>query len=341
MSDVVMALREGKINFAAFAQRYDGIDLPDDACRVLIIDGMPTGQGMIDRYDSAHPGVHAGARNRIGYRIEQGMGRAVRSSADYAVVILAGPELASFTAKVEVRELMSVETRAQLELGQELARLAREESGAPHGETFDDLVNKCLKRDRAWKRYYDEQVRAVIEPGKPTDESRITIADSERRAAMAAQDGDPAEAARILQALLNECIPNAEPAVRGRMRQTLACYLYDVDPAQAIELQKAAYGDNRAMLRPPRGVVPRSPEAAKIETASRVIEWVKSFANPNGAIAHVQSLATGLSFGAGAERQSVVGHPARSITQHARPADLFTIPAAAATCGRARRCPET
>jgi len=52
VNSCVVDLRLGKTKFVAFAQRYDGIDLPDSACRVLVIDGMPYGQGITDKYDS-------------------------------------------------------------------------------------------------------------------------------------------------------------------------------------------------------------------------------------------------------------------------------------------------
>ena len=45
--------------------------------------------------------------------------------------------------------------------------------------------------------------------------------------------------------------------------------------------------------------------------------------------------------GAGVERQSVVGDAARSVTRHARPADLFIVAASAAPGGRSRRRPES
>lgn len=44
ITPTVEALRTGATKFVAFANRYDGVDLPDDACRVLIIDGMPSGR---------------------------------------------------------------------------------------------------------------------------------------------------------------------------------------------------------------------------------------------------------------------------------------------------------
>jgi hypothetical protein len=34
----------------AFVARYDGLDLPGDACKVLILAGLPTGEAMIDRF---------------------------------------------------------------------------------------------------------------------------------------------------------------------------------------------------------------------------------------------------------------------------------------------------
>ena len=65
--------------FAALPQRYDGVDLPDDSCRILVIDGLPHGEGVADRFDSS---LSQAVQMRLIHRIEQGMGRAVRSHAD-------------------------------------------------------------------------------------------------------------------------------------------------------------------------------------------------------------------------------------------------------------------
>src|SRR5262249_8579552 len=34
----------------ALAARYDGIDLPGDACRILVLTGLPFGESLIDRF---------------------------------------------------------------------------------------------------------------------------------------------------------------------------------------------------------------------------------------------------------------------------------------------------
>lgn len=91
VAPAVDKLKSGVLSFVAFPQRYDGIDLPDESCRVLVLDGMPTGQGLADDYDRRIEGRTGGAYRRWIYRVEQGMGRGVRSQADYAAVIITGP----------------------------------------------------------------------------------------------------------------------------------------------------------------------------------------------------------------------------------------------------------
>jgi hypothetical protein len=132
------------LNFSVFAQRYDGIDLPDNSCRVLVIDGMPLGGGIIDKHESSLMGIVGGTRNRLVYRIEQGMGRAVRSHADYAVILLVGPELAHFIAKHDVLSVMNPDTQAQLRLAIELARLAIEDV-QPDTAVIDIYLNVLIE----------------------------------------------------------------------------------------------------------------------------------------------------------------------------------------------------
>lgn len=70
--------------------RYDGIDLPDNSCRILVIDGLPNISNMNDKYE--HEVVRKSERIQREQiqRIEQGMGRGVRSSNDYCLIYLLG-----------------------------------------------------------------------------------------------------------------------------------------------------------------------------------------------------------------------------------------------------------
>lgn len=45
-------MKAGKTsNTVVIINRYDGIDLPDESCRLLIIDSMPYFNSLVDRYE--------------------------------------------------------------------------------------------------------------------------------------------------------------------------------------------------------------------------------------------------------------------------------------------------
>lgn len=291
----VRELRDGKTKFAAFAQRYDGIDLPDDACRVLVLDGMPLGQGVTDRYDSMKQEVPGGIRNRVIYRIEQGMGRAVRSNADYAVVILCGLDLANFVGNREVVDHMNPATRAQVDLAIELANLATQEMGTSPKSTVQDMVVKCLTRDEGWKQLYNDRVRSVAESYSVTvDKRRIDLASSEQSAAQAATDNNATKSVELTEQAITSLA--SDEGEKGWLMQEEANYLFEIDPGKALEKQSFAHTKNKSTFRPPQGVVVRPPAPGKFEALSVVSQWFRSFANPNAAIAELQMLRTRLSY---------------------------------------------
>lgn len=291
----VRELRDGKVKFAAFAQRYDGIDLPDDACRVLVLDGMPLGQGVTDKYDSMKQGVPGGIRNRLIYRIEQGMGRAVRSNADYAVVILCGSDLANFVGNREVVDRMNPATRSQVDLAIELANLAAQEMGTSPKNTVQDMIVKCLNRDEGWKQLYNDRVRSATESYPVTvDKKRIDLASSEQDAAQAAIDNNAIKSVEFIKQAITSFA--GDEAEKGWLMQEEANYLLEIDPGKAMERQSFAHTKNNSAFRPPQGIVARPRDPGKFESLSIVSQWFTSFANPNAAIAELQMLRTRLSY---------------------------------------------
>lgn len=290
-------LRTGSVRFAAFAQRYDGIDLPDNACRVLVIDGMPYGQGITDKYDSRKLGIPGGVRNRLIYRIEQGMGRAVRSHADYAVVILSGPELANFIANREVVEFMNPVTRAQIELAMELAALAADEVETTPRNALTYMLIKCLNRDEGWKQLYNDRVRSIVATSvAEVSEKYIGLATAERQAAQAAMARNSAEASDIIERSIDDFAETE--AEKGWLMQKSANYSYETNPGKALEEQRFAYDKNNSTFCPPEGVVVRPADTDRLKSSDIVLDWFKTFKHPNGAIAELQTLRTRLSYDA-------------------------------------------
>lgn len=291
VSPRIRQLRNSKPGaFVVFAQRYDGVDLPDDSCRVLVIDGLPTGESITDKHDATR---RRSVRQRLVFRIEQGMGRAVRSHVDYAVVILCGPEVANFVAKSEVLDLMNPETRAQIETALNLVQIAKQDGKPPYDVLFE-MLRQCLARDANWKQYYQENVReAECAASRKPDVPAIHIASAIRSAFEFALGCDARRAADTLSRAMDSCAQESEKAI---LLQMIANFTCQFDPGKSFEIQRAAFDRDRALFCPPS--VAKRPRTSDGELPQAVItEWFKDYANPNGAIAAIEDLRARLSFG--------------------------------------------
>ena len=75
------------------ANRYHGLDLPSEACRAEVMDGIPDQDNLQDRFLSERVRAGAALAERIRTRGVQGAGRCTRRPADWAVVVALGSEL--------------------------------------------------------------------------------------------------------------------------------------------------------------------------------------------------------------------------------------------------------
>ena len=71
------------------ANRYDGIDLAGNSCRLLVMDGLPQGTSDYDLF-RMNVVANSAVNSLLAQRVEQGIGRGTRGGADYCVVILTG-----------------------------------------------------------------------------------------------------------------------------------------------------------------------------------------------------------------------------------------------------------
>lgn len=99
--------------------RYDGIDLPDDDCRLVIVYGLPARGDAQERFLAGALGAMDVLQERIRARIVQGAGRATRNSEDYAGVIMLGNDLSSFCTRKDVLNAMRPEVNAEVSFGLE------------------------------------------------------------------------------------------------------------------------------------------------------------------------------------------------------------------------------
>jgi hypothetical protein len=142
----IKRLKKEHVGLSVLVNKYDGIDLPDEACRVLVIDGLPEVYGITERNEMLALEGTALELARQVQRIEQGMGRGVRSSEDYCVVLLLGAKLTKRVHLPGAREKFNPATLAQIDLGKAVSDQVR---GKPLKE-LRPILDLCLKQDEKW-----------------------------------------------------------------------------------------------------------------------------------------------------------------------------------------------
>ncbi|MEE9303360.1 MAG: DEAD/DEAH box helicase family protein [Thiotrichaceae bacterium] len=257
--------------------RYDGIDLPDNACRILIFDGKPFSESLIDLYEEICRPNSVSTLMRTVRTVEQGMGRSVRGEKDYSVVIIAGSDITRLVRDRDSRKFLSPQMSKQIEIGLEIVEMARQESkdGEEPGKVFMSLVRQCLGRDDDWKAYYKEQMEKVKPAG--ANEPILRAYKSELEAEQAYSHGDYGTATKILQDLLDHNMVDSRD--KGWYLQQMARYNYLSSRPESQRLQLAAHTDNRLLLKPSVGVTVAKLTVVSQGRIERIADWVCQFEN--------------------------------------------------------------
>ncbi len=114
-----------KAEAVVFANRYDGIDLPDNDCRILVLDSLPYFETLEDRYlQSVLPDYYQSVL-RQAQKIEQGFGRSVRGEKDYSAIVIIGDDLVPFLKTRKNQNYLSQQMKKQIDTGKKISELAK------------------------------------------------------------------------------------------------------------------------------------------------------------------------------------------------------------------------
>ena len=183
------------------AARYDGIDLPGDTCRVLVIDDLPTGIGPLERFQWEWLHMQNSFRSTLASRIVQSFGRISRGMSDHGVVILTGQHLVDWIRLPRNRSLLPMFLQRQVAIGENISN---------YTETPTALVaaaNACLSRESRWIKFYNDGMREDVpkaEGGVADIEKVKTVALAEARFGEALWDRDFQQSVPILQDALDD-----------------------------------------------------------------------------------------------------------------------------------------
>ena len=155
------------------ANRYDGIDLPDEVCRLIVLSGLPAATHLQERFLYHRLRARRVLAERIRTRLTQGAGRCTRNPQDFAAVIMRGDALVDFCARDENRRTLHPELQAEFAFGLD---------NSEDGGDLIELLGSFLAQDEDWQAA-DAHIRA-----RTQDAERAVAPDAAALAAAAAHE---------------------------------------------------------------------------------------------------------------------------------------------------------
>ncbi len=250
--DKVKQLKDGHYGeTVVFVNRYDGIDLPDNSCRILILDSKPFFDSLLDRYEEDCRSNSDIINIRIAQKVEQGLGRSVRGEKDYSIIVLVGGDLVKFAKSPITSKYFSSQTRKQIEIGMQVAEFANEDANEedPY-KVLIGLMNQALARDEGWKEYYIEEMEKIEDDIKRESVHDILQKEYQAERYFAMEDFD--RACKIAQELCDKFAD--DKLERGWYLQQLARFKYRSSKTESNQIQKTAFQNNQQLLKPKEGI---------------------------------------------------------------------------------------
>lgn len=260
LKDGVEKLKSGHVGIAVLINKYDGVDLPDEACSILVIDGLPPMNNVYDQFEkNANPKSSRLKCERI-QKLEQGMGRGVRSNSDSCAVILMGRDIAKIVYANNGLNYFSKATKKQLEVSDLLCN----QIDTPNATNILSMCNYSIDKNEEWIA----ASKATLSSIKYDSEPHFNNYQVALRKAF-----DFAEKLQYDKAIdtIDQEINNAEnKELKGLLLQYKAEFQNFINQEESQETLLAANGYNRMLINPIKGIVPEK-YAAKIAEQGRAI----------------------------------------------------------------------
>ena len=276
--------------------RYDGIDLPDEACRILIIDSIPYFNSLSDRYEEVCRPSSEIMNKRIAQKIEQGLGRGVRGEKDYCVIIIIGSDLVKFIRSIDSRKYFSAQTKKQIDIGLSIAEMTKEDEAEENQNHFNivlSLVKQSVDRDESWKQYYVDEMDSIIDyTTKSSLYEKLAI---EREIEKDFLLNDYESACEKLQEYIDKyCSDELE---KGWYLQQLARFYYKTNRIMSNDMQKAAFKNNNQLLKPKSGIAYKKVSYINQNRLAKVRDFLVQFQNYGELQLATNEILDNLSFG--------------------------------------------
>lgn len=282
----IQKLREGHVGLVVLINRYDGIDLPRNACQVLILDGLPDVRSEFEKFEEvALRGSKDILKDKV-QRIEQGMGRGVRSKEDYCVVFLMGNSLVKALYAPDAKNVFTESTKMQLELSRNINRQIVDGTL----KEIHATILYCLNRDPRWITLHNATILKVKYDSRLTFNNNIL---EQKKAFDLSKSRNYESAVNTLQDLVN-----AETGkYKGYLKYKLAKYTNFYNNVAAQELAISSKILNNSLPYPISGITYTKLQFNNISQAEKIVNFnTRKYADTNEYILGFKSIIEKLHF---------------------------------------------
>lgn len=298
---VIESLKRKKFTrLVVINNRYDGIDLPDESCRLLIIDSMPYFNSLSDKYEkSCRPNSEI-INKKIAQKIEQGLGRGVRGEKDYCAILIIGSDIVKFMRSVTTRKYFSLQTQKQIDIGMEIAEMAIEDSN-PTDNTMKpviSLLDQLLSRDEGWKEYYYKEMQSIKDEEIESSIYEQILEESNIEKMYSAEEYQ--KAADAMQNFIDKF--EMDSLEKGWYLQQLARYYYPIRKEKSIEIQRSAFRSNPQLLKPQTGIEYIKISFINESRMNRISSYLCQYKNYSELMLAVNEILDNLTFGMEADK---------------------------------------
>jgi len=200
-------------------------------------------------------------------RIEQGMGRGVRSSDDYCAVFLMGKNLTSQLYAENAVEKFSPGTKAQIELSDMLAEQIYNQT---LNDIWDNVILHCLDRDEEWVTASKGALASLTyEESTEVD----LVINAQRKAFDYALYNNYSNASKVLEAIVNS---TDDKVLKSYLTLCLSEYINLFDESEAQKTLMSAASKNARILKPIEGIAYHKLESAVMDQARNCSAYLKN-----------------------------------------------------------------
>ena len=170
-SEELNNFRDAKKGGFILVSRVDGIDLPRDTCRIMLIDGLPSGMSCLERYQYEFLHMTKSHDFRIASRLTQLFGRINRGRSDYSIFFIVEGQLSSWLSTPRKLSLLPPLLQKQIALGED----AKINFELQNIQNIQNIITASLNRDDGWLKAYKEYINSTELQQENYSDSELSI----------------------------------------------------------------------------------------------------------------------------------------------------------------------